>query len=100
MHFYKTYTTFDLGGELLWVVKTLVFTLLLLLATHARLRTHDATPGNTSYMERSLFQYFLMYIYYVRFSTIYIPITTKYIISLTFYLLMSITHLLHTSTAP
>ena len=83
---------------MLWVVKTLVFTLLLLLATHARLRTHDATLGNTSYMERSPFQYFLTYVYYVRFSTIYIPIITKYITSLTLYLLVSIAYLLHTST--
>ena len=33
----------------------LSLTLLLLLATHARARTHDATLGNTFYMERSLF---------------------------------------------
>ena len=77
---------------LLWVVKTLVFTLVLLLVTHARLRTHDATPGNISYVERSLFSYFLTYVSHVRFSTIYTCYSMKYIHSTISYILVFATY--------
>ena len=43
----------------------------LLLTSHARTRTHDATLGNTTYMKHSLFQYFPTYVSHVHFSTIY-----------------------------
>ena len=74
---YKSNIPSKINRCVLWVVKTLVFTLLLLPATHARLHTHDATLGNTSHMERSPFKYFLTCSYYVRFSTIYILTTIR-----------------------